>query len=573
MSGCPPPCQTQNGANLYSFLQLVQHRFASHCCESLFHQSAQVVTDELVAPLENQQREMQSGEPYVSMETLFLYTLNELEGNLGYLITDPFASHALRVLLIVLSGQPLANTATTSLLQSKKKEKIGVTGFSKPSQSGSQARTVPDSFHEAVDKVISRLAIGLDNTYIRVLATHPVGNPVLQLLTELELSKAGKTKAKETDSLFRKLVPDDPPEEGTESASFINGLLYDAVGSRLLETIVRCAPGKTFKTIYRSVFKKRLGSLARNEIAGFVVIRVLERLSKEDLEEAVTQICPEVASLIERSRTTVIKSLIERCAVRGLDTKPIAEALGEAYGVEPSARLSKLLKLSTTENDGMSKERQLQVEGKDAGRLHGSLLAQAMLAIAGPLRELICDGLLAMDTSTLVVMAKDRTATHVLQQSLTCSGQANAFCRKILQKFLGRIADLAVDAVASHVVDTFWTASEGLHFIRERIAEELLESEAAVKETYSGRAVWRNWMMDLYKRRTSEWISKPKGAHEQPDVTTKVGRKPQTASKSGIELARQRFAAAKAGTSKKSRAWVGTGANSVAAKVKLENRA
>lgn len=83
-------------------------------------------------------------------------------------------------------------------------------------------------------------------------------------------------------------------------------------------------------------------------------------------------------------------------------------------------------------------------------------------------------------------------------------------------------------------------------------------------------------MMDLYKRRTSEWISKAKGAHEQPDVTAKVGRKSQTISKSSIELARERFAAAKAGTSKKSRAaggTVGTGANGVAARKKVENRA
>lgn len=523
--------------------------------------------------MENQQREIESEESYVSMENLFLYTLDELEGNLGYLMTDPFASHALRVMLIVLSGQPLANTATTSLLQSKKKEKIEVTGLTKSSDSGLHTRIVPDSFQEAVDKAISGTVSGLETTYVRVLATHPVGNPVLQLLVELELSKSGKLKAKDTNSLFRKLLPDDPPEEGTDSASFINGLLYDAIGSRLLETIIRCAPGKTFKSIYRSLFKERLGSSGRNEIAGFVVIRVLERLSKEDLEEAVTQICPEIGSLIERSRTTVIKTLIERCAVRGLDTKPIADALGEAYGDAPSARLSKMLKLSIIGNEGMSKERQLQVEGKDSGKLHGSLLAQAMLEIPGPLRELISEGLLAMDTSTLVVMAKDRTATHVLQRSLTCSGQDNTFCRKILQKFLGHIADLAVDAVGSHVVDAFWTASEGLQFIRERMAQELLEKETALKELYPGRAVWRNWTMDLYKRRKSEWITKAKGAHDKPEQLSKVGAKSQITPKSGIEIARERFAAAKAGKSKNLRAGAGFGANGVAAGVRVGNKA
>ena len=75
-------------------------------------------------------------EIYVSMEHLFLLTLNDLDGNLSYLMTDKHASHVLRVLLVVLSGQPLANTSTTSLLQSRKKEKVRVAGI------GEKARLV-----------------------------------------------------------------------------------------------------------------------------------------------------------------------------------------------------------------------------------------------------------------------------------------------------------------------------------------------------------------------------------------------------------------------------------------------
>ena len=53
---------------------------------------------------------------YVSMEDLYLYTLNEFEGYLGYLMTDKFASHVLRVLLIVLAGLPLPQQSSRSLL-------------------------------------------------------------------------------------------------------------------------------------------------------------------------------------------------------------------------------------------------------------------------------------------------------------------------------------------------------------------------------------------------------------------------------------------------------------------------
>ena len=516
------------------------------------------MTQELTAPLEETQQDAANGEVYVSMENLFLYTVNELEGNLGYLMTDPFASHTLRVLLVVLSGRPLTSSETTSLLQSKKKEKIDIaTQAPKLPHADATPRTVPDSFHVAVNGMILGIIAGLDTTYIRAMAAHPVGNPVLQLLLELEFSESGKQKAKDENSLFRKLLPDDPPTEGTASASFVNGLLYDAVGSRLLETIVRCAPGKVFKALYRSLFRERLGSLARNEIAGFVVIRVLERLSREDLEHAVEQICPQIASLIERSRTSVIKTMIERCQARQVGTLPIANTLQESYGKDGSNGLLRMLKLESSDTEGMGQDRKKQLEAQDAGRLHGSLLAQAMVKAPGPLRDLVTSNILSMDTSVLLLMAKDRTATHVLQTSLTCSEQTTSFRRKVVQQFLGHASDLALDAVASHVVDTFWTATDGLLFIREQIAEELVESESTLRESFSGRAVWRNWMMDLYKRRKTEWISKAKGTGVSAGNTHK-------SAKSGIELAREKFAAARKNKQRGFRGGVdSTGSNNV----------
>ena len=94
------------------------------------------------------------------------------------------------------------------------------------------SRIVPEAFHAAVEKIISGTVAGLDTTFLRALTTQPVGNPVLQLLLELELSSSGKKKAKEPSSLFRKLLPEDSSEEDSNS-SFINSLAYDTVGSRL----------------------------------------------------------------------------------------------------------------------------------------------------------------------------------------------------------------------------------------------------------------------------------------------------------------------------------------------------
>ena len=60
-----------------NFLQLVQHRFASHFCESLFVHSAAVVTQEEEGGVLGVMNTMDMhGEVFASMESLFLYTLN-----------------------------------------------------------------------------------------------------------------------------------------------------------------------------------------------------------------------------------------------------------------------------------------------------------------------------------------------------------------------------------------------------------------------------------------------------------------------------------------------------------------
>ena len=509
-----------------------------------------------MAPLEEQNPTTESGEVYVSMENLFLYTLNELEGNLGYLMTDPFASHTLRILLVVLSGKPLVDANTKSLLQSKKKENIFKTvRNSNPAETRASSRVLPDSFLVALDKMISGTVTQLDTTYLRALACHPVGNPVLQMFLELEFSRTGKQKAKEKNSLFRKLLPEDPSQEGTDTISFITHLLYDPIGSRLLEVIVRLAPGKTFKALYHGLFQGKLGNIAKHATAGFVVIKILERLNKEDLQQAVEQLCPHIGLLIERQRTSVVKMLIERCRVRQVDTAPISLALAEAYGKDPAARLSRMLRLNSVNTDGMAEDRRKQVEIQDSGKVHGSLLAQTMLEASDPVRELVIEGLLAMDMPTLIDLSKDRTGSRVLQSALTSSDQDLKFRRVLMQRFFGHMADLASDTIASHVIDSFWASTAGFTFIRERIADELLTHEVSLRESIAGRAVWRNWKMDTYKTKKHQWMSEAK----ERDGTKNTA----------IELARERFAAASRrggrpqGRTTKSKSKFSTGANGI----------
>ena len=178
----------------------------------------------------------------------------------------------------------------------------------------------------------------------------------------------------------------------------------------------------------------------------------------------------------------------------------------------------------------------------DPGQLHGSLLAQSMLAVPGPMSTLILEGLLALPADTLLAVAESQAASRVLQASLISSTSTAQFKRKIVNVLFGKISRLATGIVGSHVVDALWHATAGLEHYKERIANELLKDEAAMRESFVGRLVWKNWMMDLFKHRKTDWIARAKaGEREARSTAAKSGE----AKKSGIELARDRFAVAK----------------------------
>ena len=465
--------------------------------------------------------------PNVIMESLVLSVVAELEPQSGYLLSHVFASHPLRILLVVLSGLPLAASGAMVPLQSRKKENISIANRPVVNEDGIVPRTVPHSFSSAVYTIQNSILVRLDTTSVRALATQPIANPVLQILLRIELLSCGKRSAKQSSPLLRKLIPDDPLLEGTESAAFVTHLLYDPVGSRLLETIVTCSPGKTFRAIYRNLLQKKLGKIAKNETAVFVIIKLIERLGRDDLQSAVVQICPCIDILIKRSRTAVIRALVERSRVREVDTQPIADALQRCYGDGLYQKLRDMLEVGSDFTEGMAADRKRQqLEPDDIGKTHASLLAQTMLEEPGPLRELVNTALLSADLVEIKMIAKDRSASRVLQAALTCNEQSVSLRRLFIQRILGNITDLAIDPVASHVVDALWEGSSGLKFLRENIAEEMTKSEAALRDSMSGRAVWRNWSMDLYKSRRREW-----GILKE--------NKP---SKTGLDLAMERYA-------------------------------
>lgn len=495
-----------------------------------------------------------------SMESLYLHTFAELEENAGYLLTDRYASHALRILLLVLSGEPIDVESTKYLLHSKRKEANVVQGAELANvQSLDKQRSVPDSFSDALGKLTTDSIAGLDTEKLRALATHPNGNPTLQLLLKLELTLYGKQRAKDESSIIRTLLPDDPITKESGSANFINGLVYDPVGSHLVEKIVQHAPGKMFKNLYYDFFQERLASHARNEIAGYVVCRILERLGHDDLLDAHERLVDTVSDMLRKGRTMVVRTLIERCTVRDIDTQAIAVQVNATWDGPEGFEIQKLLKFGKeAPSDSKSPQDSVQSSANDAAaaffarsaepmKAHFNILAQAMLLVPGSLSALVLDSLIGLDPGTLLDMTRDSIVSRTVQAALTTKNASIITTRKLIQHFYGHVGEMALDSAASYVVDCIWEGTHGLAFIRERVAEELAENETQLRESSCGRAVWKNWKMDLYKRRRADWVkqSKVKASNDgfqsfaELDATKE---KEGCGKKTPLQLARERHA-------------------------------
>jgi nucleolar protein 9 len=535
------------GAFAGHFMTLVTHRFASHCCEKLFLMSAPVVTEELSGEREDDEDvemgEADEQEPAevaeamkTPMEDLFLLTLDELEGNLSFLLSDRYGSHALRVLLVVLSGRPLDQAGTKSLLQSKNKEYVTVEGAS-AATSGlkSLTRAVPSSFSTAIQKIITDSTANLDATALRVLATHPTGNPTLQLLLDLELSLFVKSKkaAKKEDekdkegqdtgvSLLERLVPDAPAsfaDEKSQACEFVNSMLYDPIGSRLLETLIAHCPGKIFKGLNANIFAPRIQILLRNDIASYPAIKVLNRLSKEDLAGAIEKALPEMPSLLEKGRLNVIRTFFERCNVRGASAEigTLLQALTTACGGNWKHLVPKLCIVDGPEPEPESKEKKFQQpEAKNRTALvsHGSQVVSTLLAIPDQPSKAIQQSLLSISAEQLLRLATSSAATAaILSKALSVPPQVPHFHKLLVAAMLPNVFEIATSQHGNAIVNAIVSApskGEGVAVVpfhqKENIMAQLERHEKDLRSTWLGRNVWRTWKGDLWSHRRHDWV-------------------------------------------------------------------
>ncbi|KAH9950104.1 ARM repeat-containing protein [Amylocystis lapponica] len=580
-----------------SFEQLLKHRFASHVCQTLLTVASDTVSREARGIFPPPPESSDAGELRTMTQLVvdlcevrtrhyMLYPLNrvhttqELLPTFSTLIMDPFASHVIRALLVLLAPDCLAEGDGPSGPSVRSKKSAAYKARQGPMKSvfaddsaqahANAAKRVPPAFPDAASAFVTALRTQLGESEVRALAANQVASPVLQMLLEVE---TGYGLADAPDSLMdRALVglitlSHEDPSAAPEASDYLATLLRDPTASHLLETLVRRAPDAVFGMLWTTYFRGRLAKLAAHPVANFVVAKALERVHAEQLGEACAELDAAWTKIIKTSRTGVLRALVDRCAALRTHEGQIVEAIHRAFElVSPEDKLLlvpciirlKSLAVSTmvhaqtlraTLMPGQDYQTAMSVQAEQPDhpaleplrrrarteveadplepKTQGAVLLQSMLHLSAPHNEPVLNSIQALTADELLAMAHHVTSSRVLDAVLDLPAVPAKAKRTLVLAFLGHFHALVDDRIGSRVGDRCWAYADP--YLKEKIARSLLPHEQFLAGSFYGKFFARRLSLHLLQRNPEEWKtvqSTAKAPAPVPPAATSASRTP-----------------------------------------------
>ncbi|KAI1793004.1 ARM repeat-containing protein [Ganoderma leucocontextum] len=520
-----------------SFEQLSKHRFASHVFQTLLAVGNETVVREsrgiFPPPSDTQEDE---GE-LRTLTHLVLEACEELLPSLSVLIMDPFASHVVRALLLLLASDVLptedeangAPSRSAFAVRSKKsatyKARQGTMKSVFATENGDKgqvkiAQRTPKEFRKAAINILSTLTDQLGGNEVRALAANQVASPVLQILLELE---AAYGQSDQPGSLMDHAlvgmitaIHENPDGEAPES-DYLMTLLRDPTASHLLETLVRKSPDKVFDIMWRTYFLGKLAKLAIHPVANFVVAKAIERLNAEQLDAALEELQGVAGKIVKNSRTGVLKALVERACVVQSGIQGVVQLIVTAFELDseedksllvpcilrlkPLPEYQKALAAASKEEDKAAddgpRHKRHKTEDPLEPKVPGAILLQSMLRLPSPHNESVLVSLQAMRLDDLTQMAHHATSSRVLDAVLESETVPKTAKRKFVMTFIGHYHVLVDDRIGSRVGDRCWASADP--YLKEKIARSLIPHEHALAGSFYGKFFARNLSLHRWK--------------------------------------------------------------------------
>ncbi|RDB20532.1 Nucleolar protein 9 [Hypsizygus marmoreus] len=517
-----------------SYELLVRHRFASHVCQTLFTVAKDTVSRETRGIFPTVPESSEHGE-LRTLTQLVLDVSEEILPTFSSLIMDPFASHVIRALLLLLSpnlssSDENAQTALRSKKSAAWKARQGPmkSVFTDEKGKGKEVplKSTPPEFRELARRFVEILRADLGENEVRALAANKVACPGLQMLLEVE---ADHGMADEPGSLMDRVTVGiisacrDNPDAELEPSDYLNTLLRDPTSSHLLETIVMRSPEKAFGVLWSTYFKGKLGRLANHPVANFVLAKAMERVTAKQLSEACVELEDSWGKMIRASRTGVLRAVIDRSTVLSASEQNIAEAVYSAFDLVseedhnllvpcvlhllPLKEYKAAVVASSAPKAQPEHPRKHGQQGASNGgleqKVQGAILLQALLRLPDPHNQIVLTSLASLSIEERIKIAHNANGSRVYDVLLESPTVPSKSKRQFVMDFIGHYHLLVDNRIGSRVGDRCWSYADT--YLKEKIARSLFSHEQFLAGSYYGKFFARNLNLYLLQRRPDEW--------------------------------------------------------------------
>ncbi|GAA5824341.1 hypothetical protein JCM3770_001813 [Rhodotorula araucariae] len=539
------------------FERLVKHRHASHVLQTLFELAGETVDRETrgnIAPAPASAGEAAADLP--TMTALLTSLLAELLPSITTLIYDPFASHCIRILLLVFSG--VASSSVDPKSRSKKsaqfrkgqgtslgknwlsddvsftKEK-DAKGKGKASAAGQRFATPPQfaaalkDLYAALDALdgaaVDHAGVSLPTATIagegvRRAALHEVAGPVLRILVELEaLQPGGWTPGGWADRILCGLVGEVAAgTEGGDAAASANqdlreeylaGLLRHPASSPTFEMLLQLAPKPVFDALWQAFFVGKVHRLAANAVANFVVAVGVSRLDERQLKDLVDELKgiaqERRGEWIDNYRTGVLRALLDCAARLSACEADVSELLLDTFGLETDEERKLVVPCVLTLNR-LIHWKKLAEGATPEPTTQGSVLLQTWLRLHAPHQQVVLDSISALPFDSFLAISRSATSSRILDVLLTSPTTPPRALRTFIMSLLGQLHTIADDRIGSRVAERCFASADV--YLKDKMAASLFDYQNDLQRSAYAHFFARKLELPLWGRRRDDWKAK-----------------------------------------------------------------
>lgn len=241
-------------------------------------------------------------------------------------------------------------------------------------------------------------------------------------------------------------------------------IVTNSVSAYLVETIILVASESRLKKIWSKHLKGKLEPMWMDDIANFVVQRLIDAAQTEELFTEITnEIHSKLYEIFSFNRPGIGVCLAKACIKFPPAQERFIEALMSAYNLDDVKKKRFLvpLMLFTDQTKGPK-------QGTDVW-LHGSLMLQYIFRYKNTYD--VSTSFLVLDKNESLKVATDKSGSHVVESFLQSETVPTALKNEFVDKLMGSYQLLQQDRFGNRIVDHLM--NNGDKRLKEKIMEEL----------------------------------------------------------------------------------------------------